>query len=69
MAENIGVYKPSVHKLTKACDIAPLDIDCLIRMGLVSHQGNTFKLIGVREDESVPELVDERADEEGHLWI
>ena len=34
-------------------------------MGLVSRQGNTFKLIGVREeDESMHKLVDERVDEE-----
>ena len=64
LVENIGVYKPSVYKLTKACDIAPLDIDCLIQMGLVSRHKNTFKLVGVRKDESVPEPVEDRIDEE-----
>ena len=33
-------------------------------MGLVSGEGNTFKLIGVRKEESVPEPVEERVDEE-----
>ena len=37
----------------------------MIRIGLVSRQGNTFELIGVREEEeSIPEPVDERVDEE-----
>ena len=57
-----------MHKLTKACAIAPLDIDCLIRMSLVSRQGNTFKLMGVREaKKSIPEPVDETVDEEEPL--
>ena len=65
IAETLGVYKPSEHKLTKACDIAPLDIECLIRMGLVTRQGSTVRLVGLRqEDEIMTEPVEERVEEE-----
>ncbi|KAL0433098.1 UNVERIFIED_CONTAM: hypothetical protein Slati_2644100 [Sesamum latifolium] len=45
LAINLGVFCPDNHNLHVACDSEPLDIACLLRMGLVERNDDSFEFI------------------------
>ncbi|KAL0427983.1 UNVERIFIED_CONTAM: hypothetical protein Slati_2973100 [Sesamum latifolium] len=42
LATNLGVFDPDSHNLHLACNPEPLDMTSLLRMGLVTRNGNCF---------------------------